>query len=507
MSAEARTDLEELGPAGKYDELRGVLETALYSEASILERLHLASLSDFEMEPSRRPALPPPTTPADLLMVLFLAGEYVNRAEVDVFLGSGSAVLFDEMGLLAPADGGRCYATVALYPMDGLFIASSRWSHPDGSAFETPPDTVYPALVRNTRLFLDLLPDTPCEALLDLGSGTGIAAFEASRYGARHAWAADIAERSTRFAEFNRRLNALPEVTTVTSDLYERFEGQTFDRIVSHPPYMPVLSPKWVFMSGGEDGEHVTRRIVQGLPRHLRDGGLCFALTMGSDRRDRPFERRIREWLGESQSQFDVALVVRKLMEPEQYALRTTPYEPRTRAETHAWRELFARLEVESLVYGLVLIQRRNGAGKTFTVRRQASDDPRRADWQWLLAWETAAAGERLAGAVLDSRLHASHGTEFEVLHRLTGDGWTPKFYRLSIDRPFRMNCQAEPWAAHLLSQCDGILTGRRHFERLKEEGVIPPQATEAEFAAAVAPLISGGFVEVDGFRPPRAAE
>lgn len=501
------SQLEELGQSGKYDELRGVLQTALYSEASILERLHLERLSDFEMEPSRRSALPPPATTADLLTVLFLAGEYVNRAEIDVFLGSGAAALFDGMGLLAQADGGRCYATVALYPIDGLFIASSRWSNPDGAAFESPPDTVYPALVRNTRLFLDLLPDTPAEALLDLGSGTGMAAFAASRYGARHAWAADIAERSTRFAEFNRRLNALSGVTPVTGDLYERFEGRTFDRIVSHPPYMPVLSPKWVFMSGGEDGEQVTRRMVEGLPRHLRDGGLCFALTMGSDRRGRPFEQRIREWLGESQSQFDVALVVRKLMDPEQYALRTTPYEPRTRAETHAWRELFARLEVESLVYGLVLIQRRNGAGKTFTVRRQASEDLRRADWQWLLAWETAAASERLTGAVLDSRLHAARRTEFEVLHRLTGDGWTPKSYRLSIDRPFRMSCQAEPWAAHLLSQCDGTLTGRRHFERLKEEGVIPPQATEAEFAGAVAPLISGGFVEVEGFRPPQAAE
>jgi hypothetical protein len=153
-----------------------------------------------------------------------------------------------------------------------------------------------------------------------------------------------------------------------------------------------------------------------------------------------------------------------------------------------------------------VLIQRRNGAGKTFTVRRQASDSLRRADWQWLLAWETAAASERLAGAVLDSPLHASRRTEFEVLHGLTGDGWTPKSYRLSIDQPFRMNCQAEPWAAHLVSQCDGTLTGRRHFERFKEAGVIPPQATEAEFADAVAPLISGGFVEVDGFRPPQAA-
>ncbi len=499
--------LEELGLAGRYDELRRVLEAAGYTEETICRRLRLNRLADFELEPSRRPPVPPPATPSDLLVAFFLEGVYVSRASVDTFLGPGVAALFEGMGLLEAVDADRCAATVALYPLDGLYIASSRWSSADGLVFETPPDVVYPALIRNTRLFLDLLPDTPCENLLDLGSGTGIAVFEASRYGARHAWAADIAERSTRFAEFNRRLNAIDHVIAVTSDLYEHFEGQTFDRIVSHPPYMPVLSQKWIFMSGGEDGEQITRRIIEGLPRHLDDGGLCFCLTMGSDRTGSPFEQRIREWLGADQSSFDVALVVRKQMEPEQYAVRTVPFEPRPRAEAKAWRELFARLEVVSLVYGLVLIQRRNGAGRTFTVRRQATPGFRRADWQWLLSWETAAAGGRLVPAVLDSRLYASRRTDFSVLHGLTGEGWTPKSYRLSIDQPFSMDCKIDAWAAHLLAQCDGVKTGRQLFQQLKETGAIPSQASASEFAEAVRPLISGGFLELEGFRPPQAAE
>ncbi len=494
------SQLGALGESGRYDELRELLESAGYSEAGICQRLHLERLAEFELEPSRRAPLAPPSTPLDVLIALFLAGDYVHLATLEALLGSGVTPLLEGMGLVARTDDGRCAATIALYPVDGFFIASNRWSNPDGSPFETPPDTVYPALVRNTRLFLDLMPDTPCDALLDLGSGTGIAAFRASRCGARHAWAADIAERSTQFAEFNRRLNALDDVTTVTSDLYERFEAQTFDRIVSHPPYMPVLSPKWVFMSGGEDGEQVTRRIVEGLPRHLRDGGLCFCLTMGSDRAGRPFEQRIRAWLGESESQFDIALIVRRTMEPEQYALRTGPFEPRSRTEVKVWRDLFARLEVEALVYGLILIARRNVAGEHFTVRREAADVFLRADWQWLLAWETAVVDGRLTPVVLGARLHASRHTEFDVRHQLTDEGWTPASYRLSTERPFSMNCHAEPWAAHLLAQCDGVRTGRELLYLLKEQGVIPAQASDAEFAQAVEPLISGGFLEVEGF-------
>ncbi len=70
-------------------------------------------------------------------------------------------------------------------------------------------------------------------------------------------------------------------------------------------------------------------------------------------------------------------------MEPHEFAARN-------REESEAWKKLFARLGVESLVYGFVIIQRRNGARQTFTVRRQASPGRRRAPWEWLLAWEGA---------------------------------------------------------------------------------------------------------------------
>jgi SAM-dependent methyltransferase len=506
-------EIDELGRTGQFDELRRLLEASDYSETTLCARLGLRRLSDFEMEPTRRAALPEPVDATDVLIRLFLAGDAVERGLLETQLGPAASALLRDMGLLETTAEDQPCATVALYPVNGLYIASDRWSRPDGSAFEAPPDTVYPALVRNTRLFLDLLPEGPCERCLDLGAGTGIGAFAASRNGAKESCAADIAERSTRFAEFNRRLNGLAGVSTVTSDLYDRLDGQTFDRIVAHPPYMPVLSPKWVFLSGGEDGEGITRRIVAGLPQHLREGGLCCCLTMGTDRTgaggaDSPFELRVRDWLGETQDEFDVALVVRRLVEPQQFAMSTAPFEPRPRADAHAWRDLFARLGVVSLVYGFLLLRRRrNRNGPALTVRRMAAPDFGRADWQWMLAWETAAASDRAATIILDARLHSSRRAEFEVLHRLTDQGWTPKSYQLRIDRPFSMSCKAEPWAAHLMSQCDGRRTGRDHFQQFKKAGIIPAGTTEADFADAIAPLMSGGFIEVEGFRPPQAGE
>ncbi len=505
--------IDELGKAGKYEELRRSLEAAGYSEEEICSRLGLRGIADYETERSRRDALPPPGDATDVLIRLFLAGDALDRAMVETYLAASATTLLSEMGLLEISNDGQFCGTVALYPVNGFLIASDRWSRPDGSMFELPPDMVYPALVPNTRLFLDLLPEEPCERCLDLGAGTGIAAFVASRNGAKESWAADIAERSTKFAEFNRLLNDIAGVSTVTSDLYAELEGKTFDRIVAHPPYMPVLSPQWIFMSGGEDGERITRRIVEGLPRHLENGGLCCCLTMGSDRRgsdgrDLPFESRVRDWLGEAQDEFDIALIVRKLVEPQQFAISLAPFEPRTRADAHAWRDLFARLGVNSLVYGFLLLRRRrNPAGPALTIRRTAAPDFCNADWRWMLAWETAAESGQRSAIILDSPLYASHSADFEVLHRLTDEGWAPQSYRLRIERPFETTCKAEPWAAQLIAQCDGRHTGRQHYRHFQQVGWIPAGATEDEFVDAVAPLVSGGFIEVEGFRPPRAEE
>jgi methylase of polypeptide subunit release factors len=511
--------IDSLGQSGKFDELRDFLQSAGYTEDFLCARFGLARAEQFELDRAKRAPLPEPASAADILTALYLAGEFVSLEQAERLVGPDGVGLLNGMGLLAiDIAGGRCHGTVALYPLEDLHIASDRWSNPGDTPFEAPSDTVYPAFIPNTRLFLAHVPLGACGAFLDLCAGTGIAAIMAARQGAREAWAGDITERCTRFAEFNGRLNGIANFHPVTSDLYGSLRswensawqaevpaphvGQTlssvnpvtFDRIVAHPPYVPALQPKWIFFSGGEDGEQITRRMIQGLPAHLNDRGVFLALTMGSDRSDAPFESRIREWLGEGGRDFDIALIVRKIMEPHEFALRN-------REESEAWKKLFARLGVESLVYGFVVIQRRNGARQTFTVRRQASPGSRRAPWEWLLAWESA----DKESLILERPLHRGRDAEFQVRHRLQGSAWVPQRYTLRTEWPFSMDCDAHPWMANLISLCDGRATGRDQLRVLVENDVLPRAIAEEEFARAAAALVSGGFIEVEGFRPPRA--
>jgi SAM-dependent methyltransferase len=490
--------IDRLGRSGKFDELREFLRSAGYAEEFLCARFRLERAEQFELDRGKRAPLPDPASAADILTALYLAGEFVSLERAERLMGRNHAGLLSGMGLLAmDADRGRCHGTVALYPLADLHIASDRWSNPGDAPFEAPSDTVYPAFIPNTRLFLEHIPRGECGSFLDLCAGTGIAAIMAAREGAGEAWAGDIAERCTRFAEFNSRLNCVANFHPVTSDLYGSLSRPAFDRIVAHPPYVPALQPKWIFFSGGEDGEEITRRIVEGLPAHLNDGGVFLALTMGTDRSEAPFESRIREWLGEGGGDFDIALIVRKTLEPHEFAARN-------REESGAWKKLFARLGVEWLVYGFIVIQRRNGARRTFTVRRQASPGSRRAPWEWLLAWESAAT-EDLTRLMLERPLHRGRDAEFQVRHRLEGSGWAPQQYTLRTEWPFSMECDAHPWMANLISLCDGRTTGRDQLRVLMENEVVPRNISEEEFARAAAGLVSGGFIEVEGFRPPRA--
>ena len=275
--------IDSLGRSGKFDELREFLRSAGYTEEFLCARFRLERAEQFELDRGRRAPLPEAASAADVLTALFLAGEFVSLEQAERLMGRDSVGLLSGMGLLAiDIAGGRCHGTVALYPLADLHIASDRWSNPDDAPFEAPSDTVYPAFIPNTRLFLAHVPLGECGSFLDLCAGTGIAAILAARQGAREAWAGDIAERCTRFAEFNGRLNGVANFHPVTSDLYGSLGS--FDRIVAHPPYVPALQPKWIFFSGGEDGEEITRRIVRrpaGAPQRPR----CVS---GIDHGDRP---------------------------------------------------------------------------------------------------------------------------------------------------------------------------------------------------------------------------
>lgn len=485
-----------LGTDDEFSALRSVLHAAGYTEHAICERLGLQNISQFrfraECRTQPRPAAENRDT-LDLFIRLFLDSEPLEQDTARAL----PLELLTALGLVVHhiADPGLLSGTVLLHPLHGLYIVSDRPSPIEGDERRPPDDFVYPALIPNTQLFLDLIQPGPCDAFLDLCAGTGIAALLAARDGAAHAYSCDITQRSTVFAEFNRRLNGIANLTASQGDLYEAAGDLTFDRIVAHPPYVPVYRPSLIFDSGGQDGEQIVRRIIEGLPRYLRPGGRFYALTMGSDR-EHPFEQRLREWLGEAEGEFDVAFINRLTRTPRDWASESVISKKGSVNDIADWRAFFESLHVSALVYGLVMIQRREKNRPVFTLRRQTGSNTGPSEHTRLFEWETALVTHDSAW-LMGLRPRSTPDARFHVEHRLGDREWVPESYRLEIDHPFASGLRAQAWTAHLLARADGSMTAVELLERLIADGALHPATPTDAFAEMLATLISGGFLAV----------
>lgn len=126
----------------------------------------------------------------------------------------------------------------------------------------------------------------------DLGTGSGAIALSLLHLLPEiSAVATDLSPAALKVAEENAaRLNLAARVVFYHGDLFAPLTGQTFDAILSNPPYIPrgdieglppeVLAEPRLALDGGADGLDFYRRIVREARTFLRPGGFL-ALEAG----------------------------------------------------------------------------------------------------------------------------------------------------------------------------------------------------------------------------------
>lgn len=146
---------------------------------------------------------------------------------------------------------------------------------------------------------LDRIAEHYYRQILDLGTGTGAIAISLAtslrELGSAYCLiATDQSESALAIAEKNCLKHA-PDITLIRSDWFTALTNQTFDLIVSNPPYIaanhPHLSEGDVrfeplsALVSGEDGLDAIRTIIQQAPDHLNAGG-SLILEHGYDQAD-----------------------------------------------------------------------------------------------------------------------------------------------------------------------------------------------------------------------------
>jgi SAM-dependent methyltransferase len=489
--------LPRLGSEEEFAALRKLLEECGYSYDGICKRVKVDALLDYRSAPARELIGKLLEEPIDGLIRLFYDCVYVREDELIRLLPDEGLRALETLNLLGrdPDAPGLVFGTAAILLNARNLTVCDRGNAPDGTKCTLPPDVVYPAIFENTREFVDRLPSTPCEAMLDIGTGTGIAAMRSAPY-AGHVWATDISSRCTLFAEFNRRLAGLENMTVVEGDMYAPVEGLTFDRIVTHPPYIPAKQTGLIFRDGGEDGEQIMRRIVEGLPRYLRPGGKFYALLMATDREGEEFEQRIRKWLGADEAMFDVVLVSDWLHTPAELVREKLAKRNTDNAEEWRFRQaMWEATKTLYVFYGWVLIRRHEGGRPAATGRARAGKGFTGRGTEWLLEWESAVRAPGGMAMLLDSRPTISPFCELHIVHRVREGRFSGEEFTLETARPFDARVRCHGCLAQIVSQCDGVMTWRDHFAWAQEAGLVNPGDTVEDFAQVLRPLMSTGLL------------
>jgi len=145
------------------------------------------------------------------------------------------------------------------------------------------------------RALARLAPDRASD-VLDLGTGSGAIAFALARECPRvQIVATDVSEAALRIADANARRLGLYTVSLIRADWYDGLEQNTFDMIVSNPPYIAAgdrhlgrgdlrFEPMASLTPGG-NGLSALSTIVAGAPQWLTPGGWLI-VEHGYDQQD-----------------------------------------------------------------------------------------------------------------------------------------------------------------------------------------------------------------------------
>ena len=497
-----------LGTVDQFARVRELFVRAGFEETPICARAGVASLHELPVREDRS-AFRDPTDPQSLFVRLFLDCDRVQWSVVRATLTLSDLEALENLGLVHDAhdDPAMCASTVAIYPMQELFIASDRRYDFDSTASVPPSDLVFSPMTQETQRFLRLMPRESCDHLLDLCSGTGVAGLTAAAKFARRVTLVDIAARSVRFAEFNVALNALSNVRVLQGDVYEPVGVEQFGVIIAHPPYVPALETEFVFRDAGVDGEHVTRKVIEGLGAHLASGGQFFCECMLTERGGVTLEDRLREMLGAEAEEFDIVLAQGRSSNPlhylsDQAQAGYSSFDPLAR-----WSEILEELKIEQLVFVSLLMERRANNRPVITTRRALSPLTSAADMQWVLRWMIGTASWDMADMrrLLGSRPRTLPRTELRSRSTLHEGQWAVEECQLVTLAPFAVEAACPNWYATLLQFCDGRMTAREHLQYLRDTHAVPDTAPEDLFASMIRQLVDAGLVEIEEFRLPDA--
>src|SRR3972149_4533559 len=165
-------------------------------------------------------------------------------------------------------------------------------------------------------------------------------------------------------AAFNAKLSALSDVECLEGDLFEPVKGQTFDLIISHPPFGISPEMRYIYRDSGMEADQICRKIVHEAPGFLREGGYCQILCNWAEYPGQDWRERLAGWFDGTGC--DVWVMRSETRNAATYASAWIRHTERQEPEQYAqrfeeWMNYYERQGIEAISAGLVPMRRRRG--------------------------------------------------------------------------------------------------------------------------------------------------
>ena len=446
------------------DRLRDAFLDAGYTVDGVAGRLGpvaSAALARHETVPARRATAS--GDPLDTLVRLFLLQLPVDQQAATRALPLDAAVA---LGVVY-ADGDEVHARLDVRPYgekdgaDPWWVVSDLGTGLDGTGRPLPTEHVLGVGGASTML-AQLTPRSAVGRTLDVGTGCGVQALHASRH-SDHVVGTDVSARALQLAGLTAALSGV-RIDLRPGDLLDPVRGETFDLVVSNPPFVvgaPAGATRHTYRDGGLPLDGVSAHLAGAAPDHLTDGGTLVLLANWVLRDGEPWDERVAGWL--PSNGVDALAVQREVLDPAEYVatwLRDAG-ERGTPGYLERYDGWLAALEgdrVEGVGFGFLVV-RRTGADRRLTTLDwphpvEQPLGPHLDSWlgrqRWLAAHETddalAAATLTLAADVVQEQVGSpgAEDPEHVVLRQQVG-----------LRRPL----VSDTATAALVGACDGRLT------------------------------------------------
>ena len=301
---------------------------------------------------------------------LFLLGDEVPVERVEEAVGDLDPERLSALGLVSRMDG-TMRALVRLVPHGDYYVASDVGSE---AGTEVPFDHV-PGIQAPSVTLAKLAVRRHCARTLDLGTGCGIQALLAAKH-SEWVVATDVNPRALAFAAFNAALNGVEGIEFRLGDGFAPVQGESFDLIVSNPPYVISPDASYAYRDSGLPADELCRRVVQAAAAHLNEGGFAHVLVSWAHTADGDWAEPLRGWV--EGSGCDAWLLHYRTSDPVAHAAGWLRPLGESDLESYVesldrWLEYLHRLRIDAIGYGAVVLRRRGGGRQLDTYRPAAA--------------------------------------------------------------------------------------------------------------------------------------